>query len=212
MSEDLTIGSVVVSAASARAGAGWLRRSIFGLDAYLRHRHGIVEFTTRPDCILRVAPAVASHALDLSDGTHIRSGDPLLGLHLWNEHVPAIPTGGVTLRWAAGSARCARTSLRLLAAEAKAENVPEFVALRGCLRFDGRLLEAPFAGCGFDTVADGPASLADWLHGLGEICLLGMLLWAFNPTGLHHASLTGARRSVWMSRARLLERHGRAKG
>lgn len=208
MNEDLTIGSVASSATSARAGAGWLRRSIFALDAHLRRQHGIVEFTARPDCILRVAPAVAPRALTLSDGTSIRAGDPLLDLHLWNEHVPAIPPGGVTLRWATAAARCARNSLRTLTAETRAGHTPNFVALRGCLRFDGRLLQAPFAGCGFDTVAEPPHSAGVWMHELGETCLVAMLLWAFNPAGLGHAHLMHPCRFVWMSRTRLLERYG----
>ncbi|HYL33796.1 MAG TPA: hypothetical protein VEU53_11685 [Stellaceae bacterium] len=209
MSEDLTIGAVVAGAGSARPEAGWLRRSIFSLDAYLRRQHGIVEFTARPDCILRIAPAVASHALILSDGTRIQPGDPLLDLHLWNEHVPAIPSGGVTLRWAAAAARCARASLRALAAETRAGHVPNFIALRGCLRFDGRLLQAPFAGCGFDAVVARAHAPGEWLHEVGEVCLVAMLLWAFNPAGLSHAHLMRPCRFVWMSRTRLLERHGR---
>ena len=209
MSEDLSIGSVATGTASSRADPGWLRRSIFALDAHLRHQHGIVEFTTRPDCILRMAPAVALRALTLSDGTSIRPGDPLLDLHLWNEHVPVIPPGGVTLRWATAAARCARNSLRILAAETRAGHTPNFVALRGCLRFDGRLLQAPFAGCGFDTVDEPPHSAGAWMHELGETCLVAMLLWAFNPAGLSHAHLMHSGRFVWMSRIRLLERHGR---
>lgn len=167
MSEDLTIGSAAAGPASRHAGTGWLRRSIFGLDAYLRRQYGIIEFTARTDCILRVAPAVAPRALTLSDGTSIRPGDPLLDLHLWNEHVPAIPPGGVTLRWATAAARCARNSLRTLAAETRAGHTPNFVALRGCLRFDSRLLQAPFAGCGFDTVIESRRSAGAWMHDLG---------------------------------------------
>jgi len=209
MSEDLTIGSVAASAGSARVEAGWLRRSIFGLDAHLRRQYGIVEFTARPDCILRIAPAAAEQMLVLSDGTRIQPGDPLLDLHLWNEHVPAIPPNGVTLRWAAAAAHCVRASLRTLAAETGAGHVPNFVALRGCPRFDGRLLQAPFVGCGFDTIVETTHSPGEWVHELGEACLVAMLLWAFNPAGLGHAHLMRARRFVWMSRTRLLERHGR---
>ena len=211
MNEDLTIGSVISGAISPRAGAGWLRRSIFGLDAYLRRQHGIIEFTNKSDCILRVAPAIAPQALTLSDGTSIRPGDPLLDLHLWNEHVPAIPPGGVTLRWATAAARCARNSLRALAVETRTGHTPHFVALRGCLRFDGRLLQAPFAGCGFDTVVETPHTAGAWIHELGEACLVAMLLWAFNPAGLGHAHLMRPCRFIWMSRTRLLERHGRGQ-
>ena len=209
MSENLTVGNVAATEPSARAESSWPRRSVFVLDAYLRRHYGIFEFTDKADCILRVARATAPRNLVLSDGTAIRAGDPLLELHLWNEHVPTIPPSGVTLRWAAMAARRARNSLRTLAAAADADTLPEFVALRGCLRFDGRLLATPFSGCGFDTIAEPPASPGEWLHGIGESCLTGMLLWAFNPAGLGHARLTRARRYVWMSRARLLARHGR---
>ncbi|MDE2227865.1 MAG: hypothetical protein KGL11_02340 [Alphaproteobacteria bacterium] len=211
MIEHLTVGTAVATEPWAQPRAGVLRRSVFALDAHLRRRYGIVEFTAQPDCLLRIAPTRAPRDLDLSDGTRIRRGDPLLDLHLWNEHVPTIPPAGLTLRWAAAAAHCTRASLRALAAAAQAGTVPEFVALRGCLRFDGRLLDAPFAGCGFDTIAEGSASPTEWLHGLGETCLLGMLLWAFNPAGLGHARLIRARRSVWMSRERLLARHGPAQ-
>lgn len=208
MDDDLTIGKLIAAKPWARAESTWLRRSIFALDAYLRRRYGIVEFTTRADCILRIAPAVSSRGLKLSDGISVRSGDKLLDIHLWNEHVPTIPPGGATLRWAAAAAHCARASLRALAAATQAGTVPEFVALRGCLRFDGRLLEAPFAGLGFDTIAESPDSTGEWLRELGETCLTGMLLWAFNPAGLGHARLIRPRRFVWMSRATLLNRHG----
>ncbi len=211
MSDDLTVGKLVAAEPWARAEAGWLRRSIFALDAHLRRRYGIVEFTASPDCILRIAPSVAPRTLSLSDGTHVREGDKLLDIHLWNEHVPTIPPGGATLRWAASAARCARASLRALATAAQTGSVPEFVALRGCLRFDGRLLEAPFTGLGFDTIAENPASPSEWLRELGETCLVGMLLWAFNPAALGHARLIRPRRFVWMSRARLLQRHGSEK-
>lgn len=207
MSEDLTVGKVAATAWS-RADIGLLRRSIFALDAYLRRRQAIFEFTDQADCILRIARTAAPRGLLLSDGTAIRAGDPLLELHLWNEHVPAIPASGVTLRWAATAARLARTSLRALAAATATGSLPDFVALRGCLRFDGRLLNAPFAGCGFDTIAEPPASAGEWLHGLGESCLTGMLLWAFNPAGFGHARPTHARRYLWMSRSRLLASHG----
>lgn len=209
MSKDLTIGHGAAAEGWARAEPGWLRRSVFALDAYLRRRYCIVEFTDQADCILRIAPATAPRSLVLSDGTAITAGDPLLELHLWNEHVPTIPPGGVTLRWAATAARRARNSLRALALAAEAGAVPEFVALRGCIRFDGRLLEAPFAACGFDTIAEPPTTLREWFHDPGENCLTGMLLWAFNPAGLGHARLTRARRYVWMSRQQLLARHGR---
>jgi len=211
MSENATICTIIAAEAWARAEAGWLRHSIFALDALLRRRYGIVEFTARPDCILRIARATAPRALELSDGTRIQRGDPLLDLHLWNEHVPTIPPGGPTLCWAVTAAHRARTSLRALAAAAQAGTVPEFVALRGCLRFDGRPLNAPFASCGFDTIADRPTTAAEWLHDLGENCLTGMLLWAFNPAGLGQARLIRARRYLWMSRARLLQRHGSTK-
>jgi hypothetical protein len=208
MREDLTVGNIAATDAWPRAEAGWARRSIYALDAHLRRRHGIFEFTDQADCILRVACAPAPRALVLSDGTSIRQGDPLLDLHLWNEHVPTIPPGGITLGWAATAARRARASLRTLAAAAENGDLPAFVALRGCLRFDSRLLEAPFAGCGFDTIADPPASPGQWLHDLGESCLTGLLLWAFNPAGVGHARLSRARRYAWMSRTRLKTRHG----
>jgi hypothetical protein len=209
MSEDLTVGNVAATEPRARTESSWLRWSVFALDAYLRRHYGIFEFTDKADCILRVARATAPRSLVLSDGTTIHAGDPLLELHLWNEHVPTIPPGGVTLRWAATAARRARTSLRALAAAADAGALPEFVALCGCLRFDGRLLAAPFSGCGFDTIAEPPASPGEWLHGIGESFLTGMLIWAFNPAGLGHARLTRVRRYVWMSRVRLLARYGR---
>jgi hypothetical protein len=53
-------------------------------------------------------------ALMLSDGIRRRQGDPVIHLHFWNEHLPAMPEGPST-GWANLMKRRMRHSLTTLA-------------------------------------------------------------------------------------------------
>ena len=78
---------------------------VFGLDRWLRRWHGIYEFTAQRDCLFRAERCLAEESLLLSDGTYVRRGDPLLKIHLWNEHMPVMRQDGPTIAWARRASR-----------------------------------------------------------------------------------------------------------
>jgi len=69
--------------------------AVRGVDAILRHRQGIEEFTDDRHCIFRISTETAGRAAILSDGAAIRPGDPLVQIHYWNEHMPVLPENGI---------------------------------------------------------------------------------------------------------------------
>src|SRR5881392_2891925 len=73
---------------------------VVGLDVALRTCYGVREFTSDPECVLRVGLSPSPRALSLSDGMAIRIGDAVGVLHLWNEHLPRYRRLGPDLGWA----------------------------------------------------------------------------------------------------------------
>src|SRR5262245_22639822 len=82
-----------------------LQRIVFGIDAALRRWNSVVEFTTDPTCILRIRVDRLERALVLADGTSARAGERFVDLHLWNEHIPAMPKEGASIAWDTADAR-----------------------------------------------------------------------------------------------------------
>jgi hypothetical protein len=76
-----------------------LRSGVRLIDLILRKRGHLREFSQDTDCILRIQLRTAPHPVTLSN-THIKEGDHVLALHLWNEHMPQLPQGGAELEWA----------------------------------------------------------------------------------------------------------------
>src|SRR5713226_9324042 len=97
------------------------RQLIRGIDGYLRRSIGIIEFDHSDDAVVRIAVGRAGREMRLSDGTRLRPDEPVLELHLWNEHLLALPPEGPTLSWAAVTRRQVARSLTRLAAHVLAE-------------------------------------------------------------------------------------------
>jgi hypothetical protein len=75
-------------------------RSGVRLIDYLLRKHGdLREFSQDPSCILRIQLTTSPHPVTLGS-TLINKGDPVLALHLWNEHMPQLPQQGAELEWA----------------------------------------------------------------------------------------------------------------
>ena len=92
-----------------------MRRLIPVFDALVRRVQGVVEFSSDPDCVLRVRRTRLSRALTLACGC-FPSGTPLVELHLWNERIPPLPPAGADVAWATQAAHRLRQSLRGVAA------------------------------------------------------------------------------------------------
>ena len=72
------------------------------IDAWMLRVLGIFEFSDDPECVLRLQITRAPHTLCLN-GRVVNAGEPVLELHLWNEHIPPLPPSGPDLAWATGS-------------------------------------------------------------------------------------------------------------
>jgi len=191
----------------------WPQQAIWALDQWLRERQGIYEYTDQPECLFRIQRERAPDSFACSDGTRVHSGDPIIGLHLWNEHVPLMGRSGPTLLWARRTLRALDTSLRELARflHRRAEYA-EVKALYGnmCLGTAaqceqlGRILQ-PY---GFEVLSGRNSGLYGSLHGLGQNILTAMLIFATNPATLRTALLRRYRERLILSRATLESRYG----
>lgn len=184
--------------------------AITQLDRILRRRMGIFEFSSRPDCLLRVAVSRAKASATLPNGLRVRRGTPIFDLHLWNEHIATFLSTGSPLGRAKRLLLSMPRSFELLAAYVAAH--PEISApvihARMIMPVGNRLsrLEAVASAYGF-TVTDAPAHGLGRLHDYFEDYLVDALVWAFNPTrkiGWDHAL---QRRDLWIDRERFLARY-----
>ena len=198
--------------------AYWLENAVFGLDRWLRRRQGVFEYTNDPGCIFRIQHIQATERLTLAGGARIEPGTPVLNLHLWNEHMPLIGPEGATIGWARSFSRAIQASLRQLARylEEHAE-LDDIAALRADMRLGtaerGAQLLRLSARFGFEPPA-GAAPPGYWhagaLHRFGENILIFLLLLATNPVAVGTPVLRRDHKLVYLPRAALERRYGRA--
>ncbi|MGP8228059.1 MAG: YkoP family protein, partial [Steroidobacteraceae bacterium] len=93
----------------------WLAEAVAMLDAGLRRRQAVFEYTQNPACVFRLDVSPIDRALVLRDGTRVVAGQRIARLHFWNEQVPAVPRTGATIAWGRRMQRAIATSLRELA-------------------------------------------------------------------------------------------------
>jgi hypothetical protein len=191
-----------------------LSRAVRGVDSLLRQRQGIEEFTDDAECIFRISHVPASRAVRLSDGTAIAEGDPVLQLHLWNEHLPLMPSEGPSAAWAIRLKQRMRKSLVAVASYLQRERTLDAVqALHGAPPFGSRLGAAQMVRTahrfGFDVID--PDAAPEWrerIHIVFDSMLLWGLAYAFNPGGLKTKGLLRHRHQLWIARRKLLLLYG----
>ncbi len=191
-----------------------LKAPIRRLDAWLRRRQGIFEFSDDPRCILRAARVVCREVICLEDGTQVAPGDPLGELHLHNEHLPKIPRGGAGIAWAGEARRNMHHSLHLLAHavtnDSRLAKVHAFRATPALVTRGGmRQMERVGSRLHFQRI-DSAKSPGIWrrTHATLENILVGMLIWTFNPGGLRALGLRRERHTFWISRRMLIKKYG----
>ena len=182
---------------------------VFSLDRWLRRWHGVYEFTAHRDCLFRAERCLAEESLLLSDGMRVRRGDPLLRIHLWNEHMPAMRQDGPTIAWARRASRAVETSLRELARHvAQCSDLDEVVAVCADMRLATRKESAQLARIvsryGFEAEKDSRVGRPGLLRLIGENILMMLLVLATNPIAFRAAVLRRGHARVIISRARLL--------
>jgi len=180
------------------------------LDPILRRAHRVREFTEDPQCLLRVALGFSDRDLQLSDGTWIRRGDPIVELHLWNERIPRMPPEGPDLIWSLRFYRRLVASLRLVARwMAQHPEARQARALRGETSMVDparRLIQA----LGFDLIrleqeARGWRRLRYRMDDL----YVWLLIRAYNPVSLRNRPLHQLESvQFWISREAFFRRYG----
>lgn len=184
------------------------------LDDRLRRQRGVTEYTHSPDCLFRIEPAHSEYELTLSDGTHIRIGDRIIHLHVWNEQFPPFPACGPTLAWARQVNRAFKQSLCELSRFLKTrEDCRDVVAICADLSFEpysrAEQLTRFVARFGFEAIATPQNwSLGRRAHWLGQNILISIVVLAYNAGALHAHTLWRDRIPVFLSRRTLDERYG----
>ena len=192
----------------------WLGTMALRIDDHLRRRDHVCEYSSEPRCVFRMQVVGARQDLVLADGTTVRTGDKLINIHLWNEHIPVIPPEGATFAWGRRMGMAMDFSLRQLADFISCH--PELVgitAIRANLavstaRTTTQLLRV-MQHYGFEIVLDDkPVSWRQRLHQWGENVLGLLLLVAVNPAAARISVLSRVRSQVLLSRNNLDRRYG----
>ena len=183
-----------------------------GIDALLRRRLGILEFTEDPECLIRISLARAQRLVVLPSGDVIRPGERVLQIHLWNEHVAIIPQTASTTAWGNLFKRRMRQSLADLSRHIEQEpDYRDIAAITASPTFPDRLgpltLTRVCEYFGWEIVASDRRMPFHSLHAWLDSLLVRGLIWAFNPAALRGRGASYSRIEVWMSRSRLLERY-----
>ena len=182
------------------------------VDKAQRSLLGIYEFSGDPECIYRLSINKAPRDIALPDGTEIRKGESVGIVHLWGEHMPAIPASGVNMAWASRMARVLERSASLLAQHALREkslqSIPAFGNEVFLLHTEAtdRLLKR----IGYSV---SECTQRDTLDGRIRTRVVRLWTWllrrAFNPEsarGIAPADLQCC--AIWISRRALLEKYG----
>jgi hypothetical protein len=195
----------------------WLAEAIFTLDIWLRRRQGTVEYSTHPQCLFRLQIGRSRQQLQLCDGTLLRRGERIAHLHFWNAHIPPVPEGGTTIRWARrmqhGIAISLRELVRHLASRPDLGDVAVICADVPCgTQSQARQVAHIMAHFGFEAIfEDEPLPLGERLHRFGENILISLTVLAQNSAALRADTLRRVRVPVYLSRRGLAERFGDAE-
>lgn len=190
-----------------------LRLFVRELDHWLRALQGVYEFSTDPQCLLRLSVERAPHILRLPDG-EIEKGAPTVDLHLWNEHIPRIPAAGPDFGWALRVHRMLKGSLKAVATELQSD--PRLAGVKAIGGANALILPGNPGG-GEGLMKRLGFMVTPYRHPLGrfgefwENSYSWLLMWTFNAASLRGRSLLALRRSeTWMSRVEFLRRYGAA--
>ena len=195
--------------------SSWLESAVFTLDRWIRRRLEVFEFTAHPDCLFRLQVDRTEHGLRLSDGTCAGPGDPILRLHLWNEHIPSMGQQGPTVAWARHVSRAMHTSLRELARYlAQRPDLDDISVICGDMRVGTARQTEQLARIveryGFEAPRPGAGHPGRMRRSVDAIFIL-MLVLVTNPTALRRAVLRYFNQRIVLSRATLEERYGASK-
>jgi hypothetical protein len=188
-----------------------VRALIRRFDALLSQALGVLEFCEDGDCVLRLQIARSRRTLCLT-GQEVRVGEPVLALHLWNEHVPPLPQAGPDLAWAAQMRRVFIQSLRAVAAQMRRD--PRLAGVRA-VGGTTTLLPPDSHSGGRHLMQRLGFTIFPYQSPLGrfgefwENTYAWWLMWTYNVASLRHRQLLHLRRAeFWMTADEFLNRYG----
>jgi hypothetical protein len=188
-----------------------MRVLIRRFDALLSRAIGVFEFCDDSNCVLRLQITQKSRALCFA-GQGVRAGEPVLGLHLWNEHIPPLPLAGPDLAWAAQMRRLFIHSLRAVAVQMTSD--PRLARVRAVGGATTLLSPDSHSG-GRRFLQRLGFTILPYRSPLGrfgefwENFYAWWLMWTFNVASLRHRKLLHLHRSeFWMSAEEFLNRYG----
>lgn len=192
----------------------WLAEAVFALDAQLRRRQAVAEYSAHPVCIFRFDIARSRRRVRLADGTRLEPGQRAARLHFWNEHIPPVPQNGTTIRWARQMQKAISLSLHELALYLASH--PDLNDVRmicgdvpSATREQWRQIEHIMAYYGFETVMESERlPLRERVHRLGENILISLIVFARNAVALRLDTLNRVRVPIYLSRRILESRFG----
>jgi len=191
------------------------RRLISWSDDLLRRLQGVQEFSTRPDCLLRIAIRRTTADIQLVDGSHLGRGAQIIELHLWNEHLPCPSLQQGSLSHATRLRRQLDVSLRELARYMEAQpSLRDARAVRAHTalvpqRRARKLLHVAQAFGFWTAVPEQAAPRPVKLRQFCENLFVCALAWRFNPAALRRNGLFRHHCELWISRQALMAGYGR---
>ena len=188
-----------------------LRALIRRFDAYLCRIYGVYEFTQDPECILRISKITAVYAYIANGITIIPAGEPVLEIHLWNEHMTPLSASESSMVWTGRILRKFKYSLKLIARQMGSD--PDLAAVRGIVAVTSVLSSESnpdrpdfMQRLGFIT---GPYTSR--LGAFGEFWenfYAWWMMWTYNPLSLRSRHLLGIHRTeMWMPIAVFKQRY-----
>lgn len=187
-----------------------MRALIRCLDALLRTVYGVFMFCEDPNCVLRLQLKEVHHSLSLSGG-QVNKGEPVLMLHLWNEHLPPLPPTGPTLAWAVRFQRLLVKSFQAVAQQVCLD--PRLVGIRAVGGVFA-LLPSGENSSGVQLMQRLGFRVFPYHNPLGrfgefwENLYSWLLIWTYNPASLRsHRLLRLQRSEIWMSKDEFLSRY-----
>ncbi len=147
--------------------------------------------------------------MTLADGFEVKSGDPLLELHFWNEHLTLVGDPFSAFAWGLRFLKLLRFSLMFLADHVEVE--PEWAdikAVHACFVTCLQRPEQALRHLGF-SITSPPRSARSRVHDYFENYLVYALIWAFRPCGIRRLPKDLKRIELWLSKSSLQKIYGR---